>query len=137
MYVNRRGSPFNRQYGLFDLARKLRLVFAIVSLANRSEPRLWITETNWPLLNTKPWTPNSGDPRSTVDEPTQAEYLKQYFQIAYQTGFAERVYWWQLINPGYGLVDHRRGKLRKYPSYFAFKEILDGALLQAPTPTSA
>jgi hypothetical protein len=57
-----------------------------------------------------------------VDEPTQARFLKEYYQIAYASGFVERVYWWQLINPGYGLVDHRGGSLRKHPAYFAFKE---------------
>ena len=134
LYVNRRGSPFSRQYRVFDLHRKLKLIYAIVSLANRCEPRLWITETNWPLLDTKPWTPNSGHPRSTVDEATQARYLKQYYQIAYHSGYVDRVYWWQLINPGYGLVDHRTGRLRKHPSYFALKDILAGELLQAPAP---
>ncbi|MDH3377143.1 MAG: hypothetical protein OEQ39_09295, partial [Gammaproteobacteria bacterium] len=132
MYVNRRGSPFSNQYGYFDLANKLRLVAAILSLSNRSRKRLWITETNWPLLDTKPWTPNSGHPRSTVDESTQAKYLTEYYQIAYQTGLVERVYWWQLINPGYGLVDHRDGKLRKHPSYYALKSILGGAISAKP-----
>ncbi len=134
LYVNRRGSPFSRQYRVFDLERKLRLIYAMVSLANRCRRRLWITETNWPLLDTKPWTPNSGHPRSTVDERTQALYLKQYYQIAYRSGFVERVYWWQLINPGYGLVDHRGGRLRKHPSYQALKEIAAGALLEPPHP---
>ncbi len=123
LYVNRRGSPQGKQYGFFNLERKIRLIYAILSLANRSQKRLWITETNWPLLNTKPWTPNSGHPRSTVDEQTQAEYLKQYYQIAWQSGFVEKVYWWQLINPGYGLVDHRSGQLRKHPAYYAFKAL--------------
>ncbi len=123
LYVNRRGSPYGKQYGFFDLERKIRLIYSILSLANRSEKRLWITETNWPLLNTKPWTPNSGHPRSTVNEKTQAEYLKQYYKIAWQSGMVEKVYWWQLINPGYGLVDHRSGQLRKHPAYYAFKEI--------------
>lgn len=132
LYVNRRGSPYGRQYRFFDLLRKLKLIYAMVLSGNRNAPRLWITETNWPLLDTKPYTPNSGHPRSTVDEATQARYLKQYYQIAYQSGLVERVYWWQLINPGYGLVDHRGGRLRKHPSYFAFKEILDGDLYRTP-----
>ncbi|MDH3688849.1 MAG: hypothetical protein OEU36_05145 [Gammaproteobacteria bacterium] len=128
LYVNRRGSPFARQYGIFDLKRKLRLIYAMVSVSNRAQKRLWITEVNWPLLDTKPYTPNSGHPRSTVDEETQARYLKQYYRIAHRTGFVEKVYWWQLINPGYGLVDHRCGTLRKYPAYYALKEIIDGGL---------
>lgn len=125
MYVNRRGSPYGKQYRFFDLERKIRLTYALLSLSNKCPRRLWISETNWPLLNTKPWTPNSGHPRSTVDEATQAEYLTEYYRIAWQTGMVERVYWWQLINPGYGLVDHRSGQLRKMPSYFAFRSLLE------------
>jgi len=132
LYVNRRGSPYGRQYRIFDLSHKLKLIHALVLTGNRNAQALWITETNWPLLNTKPYTPNSGHPRSTVDEPTQARYLKQYYQIAYQTGWVDRVYWWQLINPGYGLVDHRGGQLRKHPSYYALKDILGGELYEAP-----
>ena len=126
MYINRRGSAFGKQYGFFDLEKKLKLTKAMLGLSNNTNDRLWVTETNWPLLDTKPYTPNSGHPRSTVDEQTQAEYLTQYFTIASMTGWVERTYWWQLINPGYGLVDHRSGKLRKMPSYFAFKALFDG-----------
>ena len=128
LYVNRRHSPYGTQYGIFDLENKLRLAKAMTRLSNRCEDRLWITETNWPLLNTKPYTPNSGNPTRTVDEETQAKYLKLYYQIAWQTGWVERVYWWQLINPGYGLVDHREGSLRKMPSYYALQQIVSGEL---------
>lgn len=128
LYVNRRGSPLSRQYFIFDLYNKLRMIYAIVCTGNRNQRRLWITEFNWPLLDTKPYTPNSGHPTRTVDEVTQAQYLQQYYKIAYNTGWVERVYWWQLINPGYGLVDFRSGKLRKHPSYFALKELVAGGL---------
>jgi hypothetical protein len=64
-----------------------------------------------------------------VDEATQAKYLSQYFTIANNTGWVKRVYWWQLINPGYGLVDHRQKQLRKMPSFYAFKKLLAGDLL--------
>lgn len=128
LYVNRRGSPLSRQYGIFDLYNKLRMIYAMVLSGNRNARKLWITETNWPLLDTRPYTPNSGHPSRTVDEETQAKYLEQYFRITYRTGWVERVYWWQLINPGYGLVDHRSGKLRKHPSYFALKNLLENGL---------
>lgn len=124
MYVNRRGSPRSKQYGLFSLREKLRLIFAITKLSRRSRGELWITETNWPLLNTKPYTPNSGLPRSTVDEETQAQYLTHYYRIAHALGYVSRVYWWQLVNPGYGLIDHRDGEMRKMPSFFSFKRLL-------------
>jgi hypothetical protein len=125
LYVNRRGSPYAKQFGCFDLEKKIRILAALVSLSNRCDRKLWITEVNWPLLNTKPYTPNSGHPRSTVDEDTQAQYLTEYFEIARQTGLVDRVYWWQLINPGYGLVDHRGDDLRKMPSFYAFKRMLE------------
>ena len=128
LYVNRRGSPMSRQYKLFDLYNKLRMIYAIVLSGNRNARRLWITEFNWPLLDTRPYTPNSGHPDRTVDEATQARYLKEYYEIAYATGWVEKVYWWQLINPGYGLVDHRGGQLRKHPSYFALKDLVHGGL---------
>lgn len=132
LYVNRRHSPYGTQYGIFDLENKLRLAKAMTKLSNRCDDRLWISETNWPLLNTKPYTPNSGNPTRTVDEQTQAKYLKWYYQIAWQTGWVEKVYWWQLINPGYGLVDSRGAKLRKMPSYYAMQEIIAGELSDPP-----
>ncbi len=125
LYINRRGSVEGRQFGYFNLKRKIRLIRSMLELSSNTDHRLWITETNWPLLGTKPYTPNSGHPRSTVDEDTQAKWLKDYFTVARNTGWVERVYWWQLINPGYGLVDHRGGRLRKMPSYFAFRSLLD------------
>jgi hypothetical protein len=132
LYVNRRHSPWNTQYGVFDLENKLRLFKAMASLGNRCTDELWITETNWPLLNTQPYTPNSGHSSRTVDEATQATYLKLYYQIAWQTGWVERVYWWQLVNPGYGLVDSRGKRLRKMPSFDAFKQIMSGSLQHTP-----
>lgn len=138
LYVNRRHSPWNTQFGVFNLENKLRLFKAIANLGNRCSDELWITETNWPLLDTKPYTPNSGHPSRTVDEVTQAEYLKLYYQIAWHSGWVERVYWWQLVNPGYGLVDNRRDQFRKMPSYNAFKQIMSGALQDNPQqPDSA
>ncbi len=132
LYVNRRHSPYGTQYKIFDLENKLRLAKAMTRLSNRSNDQLWITETNWPLLDTKPFTPNSGNPTRTCDEQTQADYLKLYYQIAWQTGWVENVYWWQLINPGYGLVDHRDGELRKLPSFYAMKDLMNGELKNTP-----
>jgi hypothetical protein len=33
----------------------------------------------------------------------------------------ERIYWWQLIAPGYGLIDSRPEPWRKRPGFFALK----------------
>ncbi|MEM7196233.1 MAG: hypothetical protein AAF402_14905 [Pseudomonadota bacterium] len=124
LYINRRGSPSGKQYRFFDLKRKIQLIAAINSLSAKTSAPFWITENNWPLLNTKPYTPNSGHPRSTVDEETQAQYLREYFSIARDSRLVERCYWWQLINPGFGLIDHRSGVLRRMPAFHAFKELI-------------
>jgi hypothetical protein len=134
LYVDRRGSPRNTQYGIFDLAGKIRLWRAITDLSprcpRRSATPLWLTEFNWPLEGTKPWSP-TGSPEM-VDEDTAATYLKEYCQIAWQTGMVERVYWWQLVHPGFGLVDSREG-LRRRPAFTTFQRLLSGEIpLDAP-----
>ncbi|MBO67121.1 MAG: hypothetical protein CL398_02310 [Acidiferrobacteraceae bacterium] len=132
LYVNRRGAPSNYQFGVFNLENKIRLIASLLSISNKCGKRLWITETNWPLLDTQPFTPNSGHPRSTVDEPTQAKYLTDYYKIAWRTGLIERVYWWQLKQAGYGLIDHRTTQSRKMASFYALKKLLasDSPLLE-------
>ncbi|UCE21305.1 MAG: hypothetical protein JSV46_03490, partial [Candidatus Aminicenantes bacterium] len=36
----------------------------------------------------------------------------------------ERMYWWQLVAPGYGLVDSRETPWRKRPGYYAFQTMV-------------
>jgi len=48
----------------------------------------------------------------------------EYFKIAKESKKIKRVYWHQLIAPGYGLVDNRDGKIVKYPQFYAFKKML-------------
>jgi len=123
LYVDRRGAPANTQSGILDLARKVRFTAA----ACRASPRvargapLWITELNWPLLGTDYWTPTSDE--ECVDEATAADFLTRSYGLAWATGQVERVYWWQLTAPGYGLVDARNG-LRVRPAYHALRKLL-------------
>jgi hypothetical protein len=128
LYVDRRGAPTNRQYGWFDLRRKIALQAAIARLSPRLRPpdrgRLWITETNWPLAGTGEAAPTSPD--ECVGEDEQAVYLRAYFQQAYATGLVERVYWWQLVATGYGLVDPRGGTLRRRPAFTVLQRLLAG-----------
>jgi hypothetical protein len=130
LYVDRRGSPRNTQYGIFDLAGKIRLWRAITDIGlrcpRRSATPLWLTEFNWPLEGTKPWSP-TGSPEM-VDEVTAARYLTEYCQIAWTTGMVERVYWWNLAHPGFGLVDTREGTLRRRPAFVAFRQLLSGEI---------
>ncbi len=130
LYVDRRGSPRNTQYGIFDLAGKIRLWRALVDLSprcpRRSATPLWLTEFNWPLSGTKPWSPTASP--EMVNEDTAATFLKEYCQIAWATGMVERVYWWQLAHPGFGLVDTRDGVLRRRPAFAVARRLLSGEI---------
>ncbi|MCH9812535.1 MAG: glycosyl hydrolase [Epsilonproteobacteria bacterium] len=120
LYVDRRGSPENRQIGL-DLIKKIKLLTAIIALSPKSNNRLYITETNWPISNTAPYAPTSE--KECVDLDSYALFMVQYYLMALSTGMVERVYWHQLIAPGYGLVDNR-SEIKKYPAYEAYKTMV-------------
>lgn len=130
LYVDRRGAPENRQIG-FDTLDKSLLCRAIadtsraISGSSWSGGRSWITEVNWPL-----WEgPHSPAGKSvSVSETAQADYLARYYLQALATGAAERVYWWQMIARGYGLVAPQDPQgdafgLRRRPAFFALKTL--------------
>jgi hypothetical protein len=117
LYVDRVGAPENAQHG-FTAAKKIALFRAYADVLTRHPVPAWITEFNWPLENTGPWSPASGKPN--VSERDQADFLVRYYVIALASGLIDRAYWWQLAAPGYGLVDTRESPWRKRPSYFAF-----------------
>ena len=122
LYVDRRGAPENKQYLLFDLQNKIRFIMSAIRLSPKSNDKLLITEANWPLVNTWPYSPASDE--CCVSGTEAAQYLVRYYLEALSTGMVETVYWHQLIAPGYGLMDNRKSPPRKYPSYFAFKTML-------------
>ncbi len=127
LYVDRVGPPENTQFG-WDTASKVALLKATVDVSAKKGKDLWITEVNWPLKDTGEHSPASGKPNVSEDE--QADYLVRYHILTLASGFVERVYWWQLVAPGYGLIDSRRGKWRKRPAFFALKtmvSILEGS----------
>jgi Lipopolysaccharide kinase (Kdo/WaaP) family len=155
LYVDRSGPPEGRQLG-FDAVDKVRLLRAIADTGvncrwaregaegpggqeKAVQGRCWITEMNWPL-----WEgPHSPAGRSVaVDEDTQADYLVRYFLLTLGTGLVERVFWWQLVARGYGLVDPGEapeGRCR--PSFLALRTMLrelEGCRLEevlpAPSP---
>ena len=130
LYVDRRGSPSNTQLGIFDLAGKLKLWKAIAAISGRCRQRgetpLWITEFNWPLHGTESWSPTSCDVQ--VSEEDAAQYLLEYARIAYQSGLVERLYWWQLVHPGFGLVDSREATLRRRPAFHIARQLISGEL---------
>ena len=124
LYVDRRGSPKNTQYGIFDLKNKIDLLFSLVKLSPKTKSDdIYITETNWPIKNTSPYAPTSEKECVSCEDYTK--YMLEYFEIAKKSKKIKRVYWHQLIAPGYGLVDNRDGKIVKYPQYYALKEMLN------------
>lgn len=128
LYVDRRGAPEERQMGC-DLLKKIRLLASMVSLSPKAGQELLITETNWPIVDTYPYTPTS--PKECVDEETYANYLVRYYLLALASRQIKTVYWHQLVAPGYGLVDNRQG-FRKRGAYKAFRtmvRLLKGATL--------
>ncbi|MDH5744159.1 MAG: hypothetical protein OEZ52_11475 [Candidatus Aminicenantes bacterium] len=122
LYVDRAGAPENKQFG-WDTARKIVLLKAIVNGCLERNHDLWITEVNWPLEKTGKYSPAVG--RANVSEEDQANYLVRYFVLCLASGHVERIYWWQLIAPGYGLIDSRPKDWRKRPGFFAFRSMVD------------
>lgn len=123
LYVDRRGSPRDTQYGTFDLVNKIRAIAACIATGRRCPRRLWITETNWPLADVGEASPAKDH---QVDEDTYAGYMLQYLEDARATGLVERVYWWQLIAHGYGLVEDAEHGYRRRPAFHELRMLLHG-----------
>ena len=121
LYVDRRGSPYSTQMGIFDFRNKIEFLNSIVKSSSKSENRIYITEANWPLSNTAPYAPTSE--KECVSEEVYAKYMLEYFDIAIESQKVERLYWHQLIAPGYGLVDNRDGTIRKTNAFYDFKKL--------------
>ncbi|CAM4015178.1 hypothetical protein [Arcobacter cloacae] len=122
LYVDRRGSPRNTQYGFFDTKNKIDLLYSLVKLSNKCKNEIYITEVNWPISNTAPYAPTSEKECVSLEDYTK--YMLDYFKIARDSKKIKRVYWHQLVATGYGLVDNRDGKIVKYPQFYAFKEMI-------------
>jgi hypothetical protein len=121
LYVDRRGAPENTQMG-FNLMGKINLLFSLMSLSPKTSHELIITETNWPIKNTAPYAPTSE--HECVSEEDYAAFMVRYHLLAFASQKVSRVYWHQLIAPGYGLIDNREGILRKRSAFEAYREML-------------
>lgn len=122
LYVDRRGSPYNAQYGIFDTKFKITVLRNLMRLSGKVSDKLYLTEVNWPLSGTAPYAPTSET--ECIDERRYAKYMQDYLTIVLQSGEVDRIYWHQLIAPGYGLVDNREQKIRKMPAFEVFKDIV-------------
>ncbi len=121
LYVDRRGAPENTQLGM-NLSDKISLLGAINRLSKKSSNDIYITEANWPLSGTAPYAPTSE--HECVDEETYANYMLRYYLFAFASQQINRVYWHQLIAPGYGLIDNRKG-IRKTVAYNTYKFMVE------------
>ncbi len=133
LYVDRRGAPENRQ-GAFDTVAKCALLRAFARAHGFADDRLLVTEVNWPLAGTGPWSPVTSpyetlDPRRndpSVDEDTYAAYMARYLLLTIASGHVSRVYWWRLAARGFGLVDDSDpAAWRPRPAFHALKTLLD------------
>ena len=130
LYVDRRGAPENLQLG-FALSDKIALLSTMVWLSPKTEQKLYITETNWPLSGTAPYAPTSET--ECVDEQTYANFMLRYHLLAFASQQVDSLSWHQLIAPGYGLADNRNG-IQKYPAFetykFMYKSLQDAQFLR-------
>ena len=124
LYVDRRGAPQNTQMGIFDTKNKIDMLYSLVKLSPKMKTdEIYITEVNWPLSGTAPYAPTSE--HECVSEELYSKYMLDYFKIVKDTNKVKKVFWHQLIAPGYGLVDNRDGKIRKTKAFYEFKKLLN------------
>ncbi|WP_404318177.1 hypothetical protein [Malaciobacter canalis] len=123
LYVDRRGSPYNTQYVFFDTKNKIDLLYSLCKFSPKSNDKIYITEVNWPLSNTAPYAPTSE--KECVSNELYSNYMLEYLKTAKKSKKIQKVFWHQLIAPGYGLVDNRDGKIVKLPQFYALKEVLN------------
>lgn len=123
LYVDRRGSPYNTQMGIFDTQRKIDMLYALVCMSSKMKSDdIYITEVNWPLKGTAPYAPTSE--KECVSEEEYARYMVEYFDIAKNSGKVSKVFWHQLIASGYGLIDNRNNTIRKTKAFYEFKKLI-------------
>jgi len=124
LYVDRCGHPGNPQLGVFNTSRKVQLLHGLAAMSPKvANPQLLITEVNWPLKGTAPFSPTSET--ECVSERKYGEYMVTYHRIALATQMVETVYWHQLIAPGYGLLDNRGGRLHRREAFDQYRLMVE------------
>jgi hypothetical protein len=149
LYVDRRGAPENPQNG-FALVEKLALARAIARSNRLGMDRVIVSEVNWPVARTAPYSPVGppyvfpwqGPTDVGTSEDEYADYMIRYLALALASGLTERVYWWRLVARGFGLVDDSdSAALRPRPAYpilCAFHTLLgDSTFVSARLPALA
>ena len=132
LYVDRRGAPENKQ-GCFGIVEKAAFLNAIALHSKSCEGNLVVSEVNWPLANTREWSPVAATyspPGSVgshlhVSEEQYGYFMIRYLALTICSGLVERVYWWRLVSHGFGLVDElAEGGWRKRTGYYMLKTFL-------------
>ncbi|MDB2448829.1 hypothetical protein N9W78_00865 [bacterium] len=114
LYVDRRGAPENAQNGFTTLEKAL-AGKAIAQAYDKAG--FYITEVNWPLENTGLYSPLAGayqhreqcPSKLHISEHDSAAYMIRYALITICSGATERLWWWRLAHPGFGLIDNKGG----------------------------
>ena len=120
LYVDRRGSPENRQYG-FDTLSKIQAYASLAASSFKTSNEIYITEFNWPLLDMGKWAPAE---TSLIKESSQSNYLVRYFLLMLASGRIKKCYWHQLVAPGYGLINNLGDQIVKRDAYYCFKNLI-------------
>ena len=132
MYVDRRGAPENKQ-GYFGIVEKAAFLNAVALHSKSCEGKLVVSEVNWPLANTREWSPvaatysppGSEGSHLHVTEEQYGYFMIRYLALTICSGLVERVYWWRLVSHGFGLVDElAEGGWYKRVGYFMLKTFL-------------
>jgi len=106
-----------------DIKNKIDMLYSIIRLSPKTKSNdIYITEVNWPILDTAPYAP-TGE-KECVSEDEYSKYMIEYFKITKESKKVSKVFWHQLIATGYGLVDIRDNKIRKRKAFYKFKEML-------------
>ena len=121
LYVDRRGSPDNPQFGHFDLRRKILLLCAIIAASPHARVPVYLTEFNWSLVGSGAHSPTG--PAVQIDEARQARYLAIYYLTALASADVAGIYWWQLFANGYGLCEEDP-PWRRRPSFAALRTLV-------------
>ncbi len=79
LYVDRRGSPYNTQYEIFDTKNKIDLLYSLTKLSWKTSNEIYITEVNWPISNTAPYAPTSE--HECVSEDDYKKFMLEYHKI--------------------------------------------------------
>lgn len=105
LYVDKSGAPENAQMG-FTLSDKIAWLSTIVWLSPKSKQDLHITQTNYSIKGTKPFSVANED--KCVSEEIYADYMLRYYLLSFASQQVNSVSWHQLIASGYGLVDNSK-----------------------------